>query len=522
MDNTISMIWADGDARGSAFPDYGFVGDLGTDYLVAFSGRSYGEPEASVETFFTKNTDTMRRRCRMFFELLNNFELYSGLSDSFSKLSEICALKKEKPAARGTNEAMLYSVKELEMYVDFIESTVGLFSSHKVGSEALGALCAAVTDIRQSEEFAALRVEVKKQSHTIMNAKSVTIGVNLDAQLRPLEAGVVKVNEERFRSGEFIDKLLRLDFANDEFTCAAQLLPVDKKLTESELAVLRASLNGALGRIFSGALGAWEKTVRKYVVGSLDALFPLIAEWQFVDACMKSLIRLKSAGLPLCEPQIGSADDAAGVYDPVFYMKTGRYAVRNDVGFGEACVYILTGPNQGGKSVFTKSVGVLYSMLHLGMPIAAESASLRPIDGIFTHFGDDADRSYRNGRLAGECEAIGRINEMLTGESLFLYDEALSSTSADEAIVLSEEILSAYAEIGARGIFTTHLHGLCALEERCGRVRNLTAALDGESHDRTYKIVKGALYGRSYALDIAMRFRLTKDEILSLQKAGKQ
>jgi DNA mismatch repair ATPase MutS len=99
-----------------------------------------------------------------------------------------------------------------------------------------------------------------------------------------------------------------------------------------------------------------------------------------------------------------------------------------------------------------------------------------------------------------------------------LFDEAFSSTSADEAIVISKEILYAFSEIGAKGIWTTHLHGLCCIadEEPNGksRISNLTAELCEESHERLYRIVKGAKYGSSYAGDIAQKYHLTKTEII--------
>lgn len=521
--DTVSILWHDG-VPSCMMRDFDFVGELALSDIIPLSKtRTYGEGELRLEPFFTTDTVTLSCRCEMFCELLDDVALYDGLSSSFSALSDICRLRQEKEAPH-TNESMMYSIKELEMYVDYVDGMARLFSEHPAKSEFLRRLEAEIKRIAESEEYPRLRAEVQRQSHAVKNAKSITIGLNLDAQLRPLEAGVVKVNEVQYRSGEFIDKLLRLDFKDDEFTCSAQLAPTDKKLSQEEAAAMRYAVNGALGKIFSSALVSWERTVRKYVISGLDALFPLLPEWQFISACIETLRVLREYKRPLCKPQFGDYDEITGLYNPALAM-SGRVPVASDIGFGDEIIYILTGPNQGGKSVFTKSVGLAYSMLHLGLPLPAVSAAVRPVDAIYVHFVDSkSDRAYKNGRLAGECEEIGKINGKITKDSLFLFDEAFSSTSADEAVVLSSEILSAYAEIGVRGICTTHLHGLCSMADGDGassRICNLTAVLDGESHDRTYRIEKGGRYGHSYAMDIAKNFRLTREEILAMQNDRK-
>ena len=72
---------------------------------------------------------------------------------------------------------------------------------------------------------------VPKEGYEI---KSVTIGVNLDAQLRPREAGVLSVNPESFRSGDTLHKILRLNFKEDEYTCIAALQPFNKSNNENQ------------------------------------------------------------------------------------------------------------------------------------------------------------------------------------------------------------------------------------------------------------------------------------------------
>ncbi len=521
--NKVSILWSESDTRRS-FDSFDFIDDLDLgDLFYLASDFVTGITERDIREYFTVDRQTIIDRCDMFFEFLQEPELFYGLSDGFAALADIFKLKQEKNAVGQSSELSLYSVKELEMYVQYIESMRTLFAGHNVKGAFLNRLKDEIAEIYSSEEYPRLREELKKQSHVIRTAKSVTIGVNLTAQMKPIEAGVVKINDVNFKSGVLIDKILRLDFKDDEYTCSAPLIPTTKGLTEQEAATLRFALYNALNKILTPSLQSWERTIKKYVVDNLDGLFCLLPEWQFVTSVTKELMKIKKAGGHFCKPIFSDTDDVRDLYHPILLLNgSAPRVIKNDLQFGGDRIYILTGPNQGGKSIYTRSVGLLYAMLHLGIPLPASHAEICPVDGIYTHFVDNhADRAYRNGRLAGECEAMQKISERITPESLFLFDEALSSTSADEAVTLAGEILTAYSVIGVKGICTTHLHGLCELADRDqsgrkSRICNLTARLDEGTHDRTYRIERGGKYGHSYAIDIAEKFHLTKDEIISM------
>ena len=252
----------------------------------------------------------------------------------------------------------------------------------------------------------------------------------------------------------------------------------------------------------------------------LKPLLPLLEEWRFIVSCVTPLAELKKNGFPLCKAAFGESDSVTGLYHPILALSAASTSaiVQNDLSFDEtAGIYILTGPNQGGKSIYTKSVGVLYAMLHLGLLLPAEKAVCRMADAILVHFIDAKKTSYQDGRLSEECKKIDKINQIITQRSLFLFDEALSSTNATEATTISAEILAAYAEIGARGIWTTHFHELCRLERTSNSAKsklcNICALIDEASHKRVFRIARGD-YGQSYAIDVARQYHLTRTEIL--------
>lgn len=515
----VSLIWSPSDTRKS-FPDFSFAEELNLNALVPINkGRGIGEKEKTLCEYFSLDEETLRMRQELFAELLAIPKLFEALENSFSALSSLYELQKEKDSA-ATNERLLYSVKEMESYVDYLQGMKTIFESYAPVSTALQNLRALLSPLCETEQFEELRNAVAQQAHAVRDVKSITVGINLNGQLQPTEAGLMAVHTEPYVSGNYLDQLLRMQFGNKEFTCSAPLLPLQHRLTAEELGSLRASVNGALNKVFASALKSWSVVIKKYMLGNLHSLLGVYEEWKFVSACMVPLMELQEARLPLCTPICEAKDKVTGLYHPILALTAERKTnlVENDLTFSdEQRVCILTGPNQGGKSIYTQSVGLLYVMLHLGMLVPAKEACVRPVDAILVHFIDMHSKSYVHGRLSEECDKISKLNRVLTKDSLFLYDEALSSTGASEACAIAEEILSAYGEIGVRGIFTTHFHELCRLENEIQGVANLTAVLEESSHKRVFQIRRGC-GGQSYAKDIAHAYGLTKEEILQNHK----
>ncbi len=526
----LSLLWLP-DERGMPLSDTAFVRDLGLSDLVHLHGdRAVGEVELDLASFFTANPATMRLRTEMFLELLETPGLFDALKDSFGRLSDIYALQNVREGSL-SEEQLLYSIRELEAYLDYLSAIKAIFESYSIRSELLRGLWQAIEPLASGEDYDRLRAAVERQNHAVKNIRSITVGVNLDPTLRAVEAGVVSVNEESYVSGETISHLLRLNFKKDAYTCMTPLYPTTRRLTPQEQAAMGDTVHIALRKIFGDSLKSWAAVIKNHVLGNLHMLAAVAEEWRFVAAAVDTLQKLRRRGMPLCRPTITAEGNERidGLYHPALALRAERPSamVRNTLTFDEnGRLYILTGPNSGGKSVYLQSVGLAYAMLHLGLPLAAEQATMVPVDGILTHFADIRDGSFRHGRLGAECERIQVVNHAARARSLILFDEALSGTNATEAVAISTEILAAYAEIGVRGLWVTHFHDLCRLPDTLGegvsaRLANLSARLDPTSHERLFIIEPGDGEARSYALDIAERFHLTRQEILSAAGEGK-
>ena len=204
-----------------------------------------------------------------------------------------------------------------------------------------------------------------------------------------------------------------------------------------------------------------------------------------------------------------------------------KLLVNNNVSFDESGrIFILTGPNQGGKTTYTQAIGLAHLLFQAGLPIPGTSAKISPIDGILTHFPVEEKPGLEAGRFGEEARRLHLIFQRATSHSLVLLNESLASTSEGESLYLAQDIVRALSLLGVRAIFATHLHTLAEMCEQIndatqGKSRLIsmvsrTVEFEGEQTGvrRTYKIEAGPPMGISYARDIASQYGISLDKIL--------
>ena len=484
--------------------------------------------------FFTIDPAVIAYRNSTFADMLNNPELAETLNRLVPVLNDITELRRlESDSAEDTN-SYLSSLTEIELYISCVDILhKGLMSvSGKLKGTAFLRLADCVRELAESDYYRELNAKLSELTQRVREIKSITIGVNLDSQLHPAEAGVLSVNARPFKSGEVLDKILRLNFKDDEYTCIANLVPFGKKQTENQKTALSLAFNSAINEVYKSSLRSWKKIVQTYVLENTDFLLGLMPEIEFVTKGAQLQKKLLDRGCPLNTPSVLPMEErvfrADKLYNPAVALKLAKddEIVPNDISFDRsdenAMIYVLTGPNRGGKSVITCAIGLCQVMFQLGMFLPANSITLSPVDGIYTHFPTGADDTIDKGRLGEECARLGEIFDIVSADSLVLLDESLSSTGSYEASYIAAEVLAGLSQVGCRCLFSTHLHELASEIDRINeqasqtggaRIDTLVAGIEGEGK-RSFRIVRAKPDGKSYARDIAERYGLTYSSIM--------
>lgn len=484
--------------------------------------------EVDLTNFLTDDLDTLKYRHEIFSDLLNNSTLVTLIDDLIPMLDTINELFRIRERYHDT-ESQVFAINEIIIYIEFIEKIHAKLKKceNHIFSKSLLNFSYIIDSITEDRWYINLKSNTEKLSKDISAVKSVTIGFNIDTSFKLYEAGILSFNSEYIRSYDLIERLLNTDIKKDKYQAISPIKVTSKLFSKEEKEFATMAVNSAMNKVFKSSIKEWQPAIKAFFTEKTRMFLPLIPELKFLSFGIKVLRELKAKNLPLCSPVLKQKSDKSffvkGIYNPIISINSEKI-VFNDITFDkDGMIYILTGPNSGGKSVFTCAVGICQVFAQLGLLVPAKYAEISPVEKIFVHF---ANKSISNqkGRLGEECEHLKIIFDQLTEHSLVLLDETLSSTGSYEGAFIAADIISALSAYGCRGIYTTHLHEILNkipdinnLPASKSKVDTLAAGIES-SGERSYKITRTMPAGKSFARDISESYGLSYEKIIQKLK----
>jgi DNA mismatch repair protein MutS len=190
--------------------------------------------------------------------------------------------------------------------------------------------------------------------------------------------------------------------------------------------------------------------------------------------------------------------------------------VPNDLALGEhERMLIITGPNMGGKSTYMRQTALIAILAHIGSGVPAESATIGPIDRVFTRIGAADDLTGGRSTFMVEMTETANILNSATRSSLVLMDEVGRGTSTFDGLSLAWAAARQIAQrIGAFTLFATHYFELTSLPDELPACRNVH--LDATEHGRELVFlhaVKPGPASQSYGLHVAELAGVPRDVV---------
>lgn len=179
---------------------------------------------------------------------------------------------------------------------------------------------------------------------------------------------------------------------------------------------------------------------------------------------------------------------------------------------------VVTGPNQGGKTTFARSLGQIVYFAKMGFPAPCAFVSMPYFSELLTHFSVEESMETGRGKLK---EELTRLAPMMCEEyrkSFVILNELFTTAATYDAYIMGRRVMAHFIKQDCFGIYVTHLQELAEEkevgEEMEGKVVSMAACVDErDSHIRTYQIARRAPEGVGYAYALVEKYHLTYPEL---------
>lgn len=551
-----SMFFPENVSEDSNTLSPGCVNDLSIEFLLDALTENKNERIvlSNLMNGICPDPEVIRYRNGVFEDFYKHKELRQAMEELIPRLSDLRDIERFQKDQEGSALwSLVNRLREIDEYVNCITSLKNTLEKIDIQSDGMKRLRELVTEIDRDSGFDELRADMDETFEKVRKLRSITIGVNLDELLRPKTAGIVSLNDTEFRDSglmrrfmKFVDKKELNEGVDSggktmfhpanpstsrlEFGAVVSTGFTSDLRTETTAATGSDNISNAIKKpvtdIMRKTVADIKSTLKRYVNISGYALINLMPEILFYARWAELIEKISATGMPVCKAEIREAEERYCSAKELYNLKLAINKVNgekiniitNDFDFNdERRIYILTGPNRGGKTIFTQAVGLMFLLAQWGVYVPASYAVLSPADNIFTHFPADENDTVDLGRLGEESKRLSEIFDTATDKSLLLLNESLATTSVAEGLFIAKDVVMAMRYLGVRAVFNTHMHDLARSLDEFNAVEGksvveslITGVHDGE---RSFKVSIAPPQGVSYAKDIAVKYGVTYDII---------
>ncbi len=286
------------------------------------------------------------------------------------------------------------------------------------------------------------------------------------------------------------------------------------RFTTTELADLETRIANAADRALAIELAVFDRLVAE-AVDTADAIREGAAALAVIDVSA-ALARLAAAERyvrPVVDDSLAFA--VSGGRHPVVEQALRRAAenpfVANDCdlspGEGErhGAIWLLTGPNMGGKSTFLRQNALVAVLAQMGSFVPAEAAHVGVVDRLFSRVGASDDLARGRSTFMVEMVETAAILNQAGERALVILDEIGRGTATFDGLSIAWAAVEYLHEQNrCRALFATHFHEMTALAGKLARLHNVTMRVKEWEGEVVFlhEVGKGAA-DRSYGIQVA-------------------
>jgi DNA mismatch repair protein MutS len=485
--------------------DRSYASDLNLDQIV---GKIAGVREehdfiATLLYRHREDVDTVHHRHEVFRDLEDQ-SLFGHMQQFADAMSQVRNHLGQVDKMQYQYQREGWFLDAASMYCDAVQSLVVGLRAANLDSRALHAFRTFLTSYVESAAFDSLLVDTRARKDALAEIRYCTrirggrVDVSRYEEQADYSAEVLQTFE-RFKQGSVKDYLVNYRLWPGMNHVAAQILQMVARLFPEEfLALDDYCVRHA--EFFDENIRRFERELSFYLA-YLEYIGPLVA-----------------AGLSFCYPDVTVASKAifaTDTFDLALAKKlvvAGKPIVRNDFHMeGPERIFVVSGPNQGGKTTFARMFGQLHHLAGVGCPVPGSAARLFLFDRLFVHFERKEDLANMRGKLEDDLVRIRKILQAATSNSIVVMNEIFTSTTLKDARFLGKKVMEKIMELDVLCVYVTFVDELTSLGDSVVSV--VSTIVPENPVERTYKVVRRPADGLAYALSIAEKHNVTYERL---------
>ena len=259
-----------------------------------------------IRTYITDDINTIKFRVDIIEDLLNNPDICGCLEEMLHLINELENYGSNFYLVNQDLMRVVNRLGELNLFLKCIQKLKQSFEEviSMIKSEGLSKLYDKIISIYESDEFQNLLKELPEMLKGFKKISSITIGINLDSQFNPVEAILVSVNEERYKSGSIIEKLI--ETKHDPYTGISPLQPIGSGHSAN---IFKQAIISSVNNVLSTIIKPIIPTIKKYAKVNAEFIIALKPDICFYLSAVRFANIMKACGLPVCKPEVLPKDN---------------------------------------------------------------------------------------------------------------------------------------------------------------------------------------------------------------------